>query len=81
MGVDIDVKLGIVGVINRSEKYIDLNKSFKETIEQEHTFLKQKFPGIASQNGTSYFAHRINRLLLTHIEKHFPELKVRISLL
>lgn len=78
MGVEVAVKLGIIGVINRTEEDIQLKKNFKEIIEGERTFLLKNFPSIASQNGTTFLAHQINRLLLTHIEKCFPDLDVCI---
>lgn len=75
-GLVVSVKLGIIGVINRSDADIKRGKSFKDVVEQEEKFLMLKCPGIATKHGTKFLAHQINRLLLTRIQRCFPTVDV-----
>ncbi len=65
----IPVKLGIVGVINRSQQDIKDNKTIKDQIKDEATFLQRKYPTLATRNGTQYLAKTLNRLLMHHIRQ------------
>lgn len=77
----IPVKLGIIGVVNRSQQDIMNNKSIQDALKDEATFLQRKYPTLANRNGTPYLAKTLNRLLMQHIRDCLPELKVmfRIS--
>lgn len=77
----IPVKLGIIGVVNRSQQDIMNNKSIQDALKDEATFLQRKYPTLASRNGTPYLAKTLNRLLMQHIRDCLPELKVMISVL
>lgn len=72
----IPVKLGIIGVVNRSQQDIMNNKSIQEALKDEATFLQRKYPTLANRNGTAYLAKTLNRLLMQHIRDCLPELKV-----
>jgi dynamin 1-like protein len=72
----IPVKLGIIGVVNRSQQDIVNNKKFKEVLKDEALFFQRKYPTLASQNGTPHLSKTLNRLLLHHIRKCLPDLKV-----
>lgn len=72
----IPVKLGIIGVVNRSQQDIMDNKSIQEALKDEATFLQRKYPTLANRNGTPYLAKTLNRLLMHHIRDCLPELKV-----
>ena len=52
----IPVKLGIIGVINRSQQDIIDKKDIKDAIKDEATFLQRKYPTLATCNGTSYLS-------------------------
>ena len=60
----IPVKLGIIGVINRSQQDIIDKKDIKDAIKDEATFLQRKYPTLATRNGTSYLSKTLNRLLM-----------------
>ncbi|XP_077259640.1 dynamin related protein 1 isoform X1 [Temnothorax americanus] len=75
----IPVKLGIIGVVNRSQQDIMNNKSIKEALKDEATFLQRKYPTLANRNGTPYLAKTLNRLLMQHIRDCLPELKNRVN--
>ncbi|KYN06146.1 Dynamin-1-like protein [Cyphomyrmex costatus] len=75
----IPVKLGIIGVVNRSQQDIMNNKSIQEALKDEATFLQRKYPTLANRNGTPYLAKTLNRLLMQHIRDCLPELKNRVN--
>ena len=52
----IPVKLGIIGVINRSQQDIKDNKTIEDAIKDEASFLQRKYPTLATRNGTSFLA-------------------------
>ncbi|XP_049617287.1 dynamin-1-like protein isoform X2 [Syngnathus scovelli] len=81
MGRVIPVKLGLIGVVNRSQLDINNRKSVADAIRDEHGFLQKKYPSLANRNGTKYLARTLNRLLMHHIRDCLPELKTRINVL
>ncbi|XP_048355455.1 dynamin-1-like protein isoform X2 [Sphaerodactylus townsendi] len=81
MGRVIPVKLGIIGVVNRSQLDINNKKSVADSIRDEYAFLQKKYPSLANRNGTKYLARTLNRLLMHHIRDCLPELKTRINVL
>uniref|UniRef100_A0A3B4F699 Dynamin-1-like protein n=1 Tax=Pundamilia nyererei TaxID=303518 RepID=A0A3B4F699_9CICH len=81
MGRVIPVKLGIIGVVNRSQLDINQKKLVADSIRDEHAFLQKKYPSLANRNGTKYLARTLNRLLMHHIRDCLPELKTRINVL
>ncbi|XP_059181507.1 dynamin-1-like protein isoform X1 [Centropristis striata] len=81
MGRVIPVKLGLIGVVNRSQLDINNKKSVADAIRDEHGFLQKKYPSLATRNGTKYLARTLNRLLMHHIRDCLPELKTRINVL
>ncbi|XP_039629825.1 dynamin-1-like protein isoform X2 [Polypterus senegalus] len=81
MGRVIPVKLGIIGVVNRSQHDINIRKSIAEATQDEQAFLQRKYPSLANRNGTKYLAKTLNRLLMHHIRDCLPELKTRVNVL
>ncbi|KAM6985995.1 dynamin-1-like protein [Aplochiton taeniatus] len=81
MGRVIPVKLGLIGVVNRSQLDINNKKSVADAIRDEYAFLQKKYPSLASRNGTKYLARTLNRLLMHHIRDCLPDLKTRINVL
>ncbi|XP_051739141.1 dynamin-1-like protein isoform X3 [Ctenopharyngodon idella] len=81
MGRVIPVKLGLIGVVNRSQLDINNKKTVADSIRDEHAFLQKKYPSLANRNGTKYLARTLNRLLMHHIRDCLPELKTRINVL
>ncbi|XP_024146707.1 dynamin-1-like protein isoform X2 [Oryzias melastigma] len=81
MGRVIPVKLGLIGVVNRSQLDINNKKSVADAIRDEQAFLQKKYPSLANRNGTKYLAKTLNRLLMHHIRDCLPELKTRINVL
>lgn len=58
----IPVKLGIIGVINRSQLDIKNKKAIDDALKDEASFLQKHYPSIASRNGTQYLARTLNRV-------------------
>ncbi|KAL4640705.1 dynamin-1-like protein isoform X2 [Arapaima gigas] len=81
MGRVIPVKLGLIGVVNRSQLDINKKKTVADAIRDEHAFLQKRYPSLANRNGTKYLARTLNRLLMHHIRDCLPELKTRINVL
>lgn len=74
----IPVKLGIIGVVNRSQQDIIDRKSIDDQMKDESSYLQRKYPTLATRNGTQYLAKTLNRLLMHHIRDCLPDLKVSI---
>ncbi|WKY07136.1 hypothetical protein Q1695_006947 [Nippostrongylus brasiliensis] len=81
MGKIVPVKLGIIGVVNRSQQAIMDNKPIGDAVKDELTFLHRKYPTLASRNGTPYLAKKLNLLLMHHIRNCLPALKARVSIM
>ncbi|XP_065312757.1 dynamin-1-like protein isoform X2 [Gordionus sp. m RMFG-2023] len=77
----IPVKLGIIGVVNRSQQDINNRKTIEETLKDETLFLYKKYHTLASRNGTSFLTKILNRLLMRHIRECLPDLKTRVNIL
>ncbi|XP_069693927.1 dynamin-1-like protein [Periplaneta americana] len=77
----IPVKLGIIGIVNRSQQDIMDNKSIADALKDEAAFLQRKYPTLANRNGTPYLAKTLNRLLMHHIRDCLPDLKTRVNLM
>ncbi|XP_069183294.1 dynamin-1-like protein isoform X10 [Procambarus clarkii] len=77
----IPVKLGIIGVVNRSQQDIIDEKSIKNALTDEAAFLQRRYPTLANRNGTPYLAKTLNRLLMHHIRDCLPELKTRVTMM
>ncbi|EDO34895.1 predicted protein [Nematostella vectensis] len=75
----IPVKLGIIGVVNRSQLDINNRKSIENALRDEADFFARNYPTVASRNGTPYLAKTLNKLLMHHIRNCLPELKSRVN--
>jgi len=58
----IPVKLGIIGVVNRSQEDIQNKKIIEEALRYESIFLQKTYPSIANRNGTPFLAKTLNRV-------------------
>ncbi|XP_001949574.1 dynamin-1-like protein [Acyrthosiphon pisum] len=78
-GRKIPVKLGIIGVVNRSQKDIVENKSMDAALSAETEFLKNNYPDIHKKHGNEALVHTLQTVLITHIKKVFPQLRVELE--
>ncbi|EJW82810.1 dynamin central region family protein, partial [Wuchereria bancrofti] len=81
LGRVVPVKLGIIGVVNRSQADIMNKKTIDDCLRDEQSFLQRKYPTLASRNGISYLSKTLNRLLMHHIRECLPQLKMRVNVL
>ncbi|XP_034245724.1 dynamin-1-like protein, partial [Thrips palmi] len=77
-GLVIPVKLGIVGVINRSQKDINDNKTMEDALQYEAEYFQKKYKEMASRTGSPYLAKKLSMLLSEHINKNLPEVENKI---
>ncbi|GAB0089178.1 Dynamin-1-like protein [Sergentomyia squamirostris] len=77
----IPVKLGIIGVVNRSQQDIIDQKNISDQLKDEAAFMQRKYPTLATRNGTPYLAKTLNRLLMHHIRDCLPDLKTRVNVM
>ena len=75
------LKLGYVGVINRSQQDIIKEKSIIDAVKSESSFFRNHptYRKIANQCGTQYLARTLNLILMHHIRERLPELKTRLN--
>ncbi|XP_030629102.1 dynamin-1-like protein isoform X3 [Chanos chanos] len=81
LGRVIPVRLGIVGVVNRSQHDLNTQKSLADACKDEQAFLQRHYPSLASRCGSRYLARTLSRLLMHHIRDCLPELKTRVTVL
>ncbi|SCV03562.1 LAMI_0H09142g1_1 [Lachancea mirantina] len=77
------LKLGFVGVVNRSQQDIQLNKSVDEALDNEEEFFSRHpvYRTIATRCGTRYLAKLLNHILLCHIRDKLPDIKAKLNTL
>lgn len=73
----LKVKLGLIGVANRSYSDTVNNVTIKASIEKEASFLLNNYPAIASRNGTPFLKRRLQDLLMERIKANLPPLQVQ----
>ena len=78
-GKVIPVKMGIVGIVNRSQQDINSKKPIQTALRDEAEFFRRKYPGLAAKNGSLYLAHILSQVLMNHIRDCLPDLKSRVS--
>lgn len=77
------LKLGFIGVVNRSQQDINSHKDMKEALNSEDEFFRthSAYRNIAHKNGTRYLAKTLNSVLLNHIREKLPDMKARLNTL
>jgi len=75
------LKLGYVGVVNRSQQNIIDGITIKDALKRETEFFRNHplYKSISSRCGSPYLARTLNRILLNHIRNCLPELRNRIN--
>lgn len=77
------LKLGFVGVVNRSQQDIQLNKSVEEALDNEEEYFNRHpvYRTISTRCGTRYLAKLLNQTLMSHIRDKLPDIKARLNTL
>lgn len=78
---DVNVKLGMIGLVNRSQKDIDNNVSVEDQLKKEKAYLAREYADLADQNGVPFLRKRLHELLVQHILKCLPDILVSIILM
>ncbi|KAJ1860133.1 Dynamin- GTPase protein [Coemansia sp. RSA 2703] len=77
------LRLGFVGVVNRSQEDTQSNKPIAESLAFEEEFFRthQVYRTIQQHCGTANLAKVLNQLLMQHIRDHLPNIKTKINAL
>lgn len=77
------LKLGFIGVMNRSQQDIQGNKSLSEALKSETDFFKHHpaYRNMANRCGTQFLAKSLNTTLMGHIRERLPDIKARLNTL
>ncbi|KAG6816531.1 hypothetical protein H0H87_005393 [Tephrocybe sp. NHM501043] len=77
------LKLGFIGIVNRSQQDINSEKSMSDALDSESEFFKNHpaYRNIAHKNGTKYLAKTLNQVLMNHIRDKLPDMKARLNTL
>ena len=77
------LKLGFIGVVNRSQQDIQGNKSLADALNDEADFfrLNPAYRNMANRCGTHFLAKSLNSTLMAHIRDRLPDIKARLNTL
>ncbi|KZT21012.1 hypothetical protein NEOLEDRAFT_1099926 [Neolentinus lepideus HHB14362 ss-1] len=77
------LKLGFIGVVNRSQQDINEGKPMEDALQKESDFFTSHpaYRNIAHKNGTKYLARTLNQVLMNHIRDKLPDMKARLNTL
>ncbi|OKL58507.1 Dynamin-related protein DNM1 [Talaromyces atroroseus] len=77
------LKLGFIGVVNRSQQDIQSGKSLAEALKAEADFFRHHpaYRNMAIRCGTQFLAKTLNSTLMAHIRDRLPDIKARLNTL
>lgn len=77
------LKLGFIGVVNRSQQDIQGNKSLADALSSEREFFRMHpaYRNMAVRCGTQFLAKTLNTTLMGHIRERLPDIKARLNTL
>ncbi|ELU44053.1 dynamin-2 [Rhizoctonia solani AG-1 IA] len=77
------LKLGFIGVVNRSQQDINTERSMEDARANEARFFKEHlvYRNIAHKQGTAFLAKTLNHVLINHIREKLPDMKARLNTL
>ncbi|KAL8866085.1 MAG: hypothetical protein Q9174_006502, partial [Haloplaca sp. 1 TL-2023] len=77
------LKLGFIGVVNRSQQDIQGNKPLADALKTEAEFFRNNpaYRNMATRCGTQFLAKTLNTTLMTHIRERLPDIKARLNTL
>lgn len=77
------LKLGFIGVVNRSQQDIQSGKELAEALRAESDFFRHHpaYRNMANRCGTQFLAKTLNTTLMTHIRDRLPDIKARLNTL
>ncbi|KAF8513007.1 Dynamin central region-domain-containing protein [Hysterangium stoloniferum] len=77
------LKLGFIGVVNRSQQDINSERSMADAMVAETDFFANHpaYRNIAHKQGTKYLSKTLNQVLMNHIREKLPDMKARLNTL
>ncbi|KAG4303684.1 hypothetical protein PCK1_000202 [Pneumocystis canis] len=77
------LKLGFIGVVNRSQQDTLTNKSLKDALlfERDFFFNHPAYRNISHLCGTPYLVKSLNIILMQHIREKLPSIKEKLNIL
>ncbi|KAI5967313.1 DNM1 [Candida margitis] len=77
------LKLGFIGIVNRSQQDISENKSLDDSLYSEEQFFANHpaYRSMANKCGTKYLAQTLNKILMNHIRDRLPDIKAKLNTL
>ncbi|XP_059658284.1 dynamin-related protein 3A-like isoform X2 [Cornus florida] len=81
LGKVIPLRLGYVGVVNRSQEDINKNRKIAEALAYEEQFFRDRhiYNGLSDQCGIPQLAKKLNQILEQHIRALLPGLKDELN--
>ncbi|XP_059653227.1 dynamin-related protein 3A-like [Cornus florida] len=81
LGKVIPLRLGYIGVVNRSQEDIMLNRTIKDALVAEEKFFRSRpvYSDLADRCGVPQLAKKLNQILVQHIKNILPEVRARIN--
>ncbi|KAK4340071.1 hypothetical protein RND71_041533 [Anisodus tanguticus] len=81
LGKVIPLRLGYVGIVNRNQEDIMMNRSIKDALVAEEKFFRSRpvYNDLADRCGVPQLAKKLNQILVQHIKTLLPGLKSRVS--
>ncbi|KAF9090596.1 Dynamin- GTPase protein [Mortierella sp. GBA35] len=75
------LKLGFIGVVNRSQADIQNNKPMADAFKSETEFFQNHpaYRAIAHRCGTNFLAKTLNTILMNHIRDKLPDIKAKLN--
>lgn len=77
------LKLGFIGVVNRSQQDIQSGKELADALRAEADFFRHHpaYRNMANRCGTQFLAKTLNSTLMSHIRDRLPDIKARLNTL
>ena len=77
------LKLGFIGVVNRSQHDIQERKALADALKSESDFFRHHpaYRNMADRCGTQFLAKTLNTTLMAHIRDRLPDIKARLNTL
>jgi len=75
------LKLGFIGVVNRSQKDINDDMSINTARQNEKKFFEDHpiYSQITSRSGIQFLSSKLNKILMNHIRECLPNLKLSVN--
>lgn len=77
------LKLGFIGIVNRSQQDISENKPLEDSLFSERQFFENHpaYKIMSNKCGTHYLSATLNKILMNHIRDRLPDIKAKLNTL